>query len=143
MKKELRLSINPTALVIGFLFVLSLWLADINILIISDNGIKAYSHLTPNIEISALLLVIISVIILLVSSTYYFVTIRKKHDQNLLFAGILSLGLAFGILIFLLGGLGLIIFGHDSYILGVASLGIYHSSLPILLMSVMGMTVLE
>ena len=143
MKKELRLSIKPTALVIGFLFIVSLWLADINLLIISDNGIHARSHLTPNIELNALILVIISVIILLASSTYYFFTIRKKHDQNLLFAGILSLGLAFGILIFLLGGLGLIIFGHNSYLIGVPNLGIYHSSIPILLMSVIGMTVLE
>ncbi|MEK6948302.1 MAG: hypothetical protein AABX19_03595 [Nanoarchaeota archaeon] len=143
MKKELRLSINPTALAIGFLFIISLWLADINILIISDNGIKANSHITPNIEINSLILVIVSVIVILASSTYYFFTIRKKHDQNLLFAGVFSLGLAFGILIFLLGGLGLIIFGHDSYIIGVPSLGIYHSSIPILLMGVIGMTVLE
>ena len=139
----MRLRIKPVALGAGFLFVLALWLADINILIITDKGFSAEAHVTANTQFPAIILLLLAYSAMAASMIYFSIEIKKKRNVNTLFSGVFLISALFGLFLFLLGSAGLIFMGHISYIFGVSSLAIYHSSLPLLVLSTIGLMIIE
>ena len=138
-----KLKPKPINVILGFIFILSLWLADVNILTQSVNGFFAKTHLTLSIELYSFVLVLISVIVMLTICFYFSIKSRSKDKENLFFAKSFILCNFIGLLFFIFGALFLIIQGHDSLIWNYSSIGIYHSSLPILVLSIIGYLMLK
>ncbi len=138
-----KLKLNPTNVFLGFLFISFLWLADINILTQSYGGFLAKTHVVPNVKIPAFTLVFLSFLVMASIIFRFHKQLKNKKDYNLFFANLFMFSLYLGLFFLVAGCIALLSLGHDSYIWGFSSLGIYHSSLPLLVLSVIGYVLLE
>ena len=138
-----KLKPKPINVILGFIFILALWLADVNILAQSVEGFFAKTHLTLSTKLPAFVLAFISILIMLTILFYFSMKHKNKNKENLFFAKLFILCNLIGLIFFIFGALFLVIQGHDSLIWNYSSIGLYHSSLPILVLSIIGYLMLE
>lgn len=138
-----KLKLNTISVGLGLLFIVALWLADINILTQSIDGVFARTHLIPSITFPAILLSSLSYLFMVLICLIFYNEIKTKKEINKIFARLFVFSLTLGLFILLIGALTIIIKGHDSLLFGYSGLGLYHSALPLLILSVIGYVMLE
>ena len=132
------IKINPFAPVFGFLFFLGLWLADLSTLTLATRGIDAVMGINPveSSKVPALFIWLV-VMVEMFAINYFFLKVNRREENSKLYAfnKILLYTQMLGLVVFTISSLGMMIFGYDSVFLGFYLLNLYHSTLPLIILT--------
>jgi hypothetical protein len=136
-KKDIHdIKINPLAPIFGLWFIIGLWLGDLMSLSMANNGFTAMAGLNPieSSKVPALFVWCISLLAMF-SINYFFLKIneRKVNKKLYSFNKMLVYTQLFGLIVFSISALAMVIFGYDSTFLGFYVLNLYHATLPLIL----------
>jgi len=129
-----KVTLNPLNIIIGAFFFLALWMADLTTLGINDKGWNMTVGLTTelNSRIPVLFVYIICMIGLFAINIYYNFYNKKLINNNKFNKGLIYTQL-FGLIIFLT--MSIIYAFYTKIIWGFSALGLYHSSIPLIIIS--------
>lgn len=131
--------INPFAPIFGLLFLIGLWLGDLTTLNMATKGLNTMVGLNPipSSKIPALFVWFVSLAAMFFIN-YFFLRInaRKKNKKLYSFNKRLVYTQLLGLVVFVLSALGMIIFGYESTFLGFYLLNLYHSTLPLIILTI-------
>ena len=139
-KKKIKdIKINPFAPIFGLLFLIGLWLGDLTTLEIGTNGLGTMVGLNPvsSSKIPTLFVWGISLIAMF-SINYFFLRInaRKQNKRLYNFNKRLVYTQLFGLIVFVISALAMAIFGYEATFLGFYLLNLYHSTLPLIILTI-------
>lgn len=139
-KKKIKdIKVNPLAPVFGFFFLIGLWLADLTVLDMAIRGINSFVGLSPVSSSKVPDLFVLGIALVgMFFINYFFLKInyRKENKEFYSFNKILVYSQLLGLIVFVISALTMIIFGYESTFLGFYLLNIYHSTLPLIILTV-------
>ncbi len=138
-KKRVKdIEINPFAPIFGLLFLIGLWLADLTTLDLGTLGIGTMVGLNPVSSSRVPALFVWSAAVLAMFFINYFflkINSRKENKDVYSFNKILVYTQLLGLIVFVISALAMAIFGYDSTFLGFYLLNLYHSTLPLIILT--------
>jgi hypothetical protein len=139
-KKDISdIRINPFAPIFGLLFLIGLWLGDLTTLDLGINGLGTMVGLNPvtSSKVPGLFIWVISIVALFFIN-YFFLRINEKKKNKKLhsFNKRLVYTQLFGLIVFVISGLAMAIFGNESTFLGFYLLNLYHATLPLIILTI-------
>ncbi len=137
-KKIQDIQINPFAPVFGLFFIIGVWLGDLTTLDFGTNGLGAMVGLNPVLSSKVPALFVWSIALnAMFFINYFFLKIndRKENKKLRSFNKILVYTQLWGLTVFAISALAIGIFGYESTFLGFYLLNVYHSTLPLILLT--------
>lgn len=132
------IKINPLAPIFGLLFIISIWLADLTTLELGNYGMKTLVGISPvsSSKVPALFVWIV-VLIAMFFINYFFnkLNVRKKNKKLYSFNKMLVYTQLMGLISFLFSAIAIIGFGYGETFFGFYLLNIYHSTLPLIIIT--------
>ncbi len=142
VKREKRIKdikINPLAPIFGLLFLIGLWLGDLTTLYIATTGLKTMVGINPvsSSRVPALFVWCIALLAMFFVN-YFFLKInaRKENKNYYSFNKIIIYTQLLGLIIFAISALAMAIFGYEATFLGFYLLNVYHSTLPLIILTI-------
>ena len=138
-KKIKDIKVNPLAPIFGFFFLIGLWLADLTTLQIATDGIGSAVGLSPvsGSKIPSIFVWCIALIDMLFINYFFLKINSRKENKNLYsFNKILVYTQLLGLIVFLISAIAMAILGYESTFLGFYLLNIYHSTLPLIILTI-------
>ncbi len=139
-KKKIKdIKINPLAPIFGLFFLIGLWLGDLTTLEMGMYKIGAMVGLNPvsSSKVPALFVWGIAVIAMFFINYFFFkINDRKENKKVHSFNKILVYTQLLGLIIFAISALALALFGYESTFLGFYILNLYHSTLPLIILTI-------
>jgi hypothetical protein len=144
-KKKIRdIKINPFAPIFGLLFLIGLWLADLTTLDIGKIGLSAMVGLNPVLssKVPSIFVWCVSMAAMFFIN-YFFLKInaRKENKAIYSFNKILVYTQLLGLIVFAISAMAMAIFGYEATFLGFYLLTLYHSTLPLIILTTFILTV--
>jgi hypothetical protein len=138
-KKIQDIRINPLAPLFGLFFLIGLWLGDLTTLELGTHGIGAIVGLNPvsSSKVPALFVWCIALLVMFYIN-YFFLKInaRKENKGVYAFNQILVNTQLLGLIIFSITGLAMTFLGYESTFAGFYLLNLYHSTLPLIILTI-------
>jgi len=141
IKKKMKIpdiKINPLAPIFGLLFLIGLWLGDLTTLDVGINGPRAMVGLNPVLSSKIPSLFVWCVVLAIMFFINYFflkINARKENKHMYEFNKILVYTQLLGLIVFVLSALAMAAFGYDATFLGFYLLNLYHSTLPLIILT--------
>ncbi|MEK6825393.1 MAG: hypothetical protein AABY00_01255 [Nanoarchaeota archaeon] len=134
------ITINPLAPIFGLLFLIGLWLGDLTTLEMGKTGIGSLVGLNPSTVTGTgvfALFVWLVAILAMFSINYFFLKISAKKENKKIYAfnKILVYTQLLGLIVFVISALAMAIFGYETTFLGFYLLNLYHSTLPLIILT--------
>jgi hypothetical protein len=137
-KKIEDIKINPLAPVFGLLFLICLWLGDLTTLSIGTTGLGTMMGMNPvsSSRVPALFIWCVAMLGMFFIN-YFFLNIsaRKENKRFYSFNKILVYTQLLGLMVYTVSALAMSIFGYESTFLGFYLLNLYHSTLPLIILT--------
>ncbi|MDO8460506.1 MAG: hypothetical protein Q7S74_05320 [Nanoarchaeota archaeon] len=139
-KKNIKdIKINPFAPIFGLLFLIGLWLADLTTLDMGVNGLEAMVGLNPvsSSRVPAPFVWCVAILAMFFIN-YFFLKIntRKENKKIYSFNKILIYTQLLGLIVFVISAIAMAIFGYEATFLGFYLLNLYHSTLPLIILTI-------
>lgn len=137
-KKIKDIKVNALSVFLSFIFVLIIIESNVLTLTMADKGIFSLNYLVPNATSGVYSIAFFSLFIALAFATNYFffrINSSNRNKKHYKFHRFLLYSQLLGLIIFTLSSLALAIYGINSHFLNLYIEGIYHSTIPIILVS--------
>lgn len=132
------IKINPLAPIFGLFFLIGLWLGDLTTLGLGMTGFKTMVGLNPvsSSKVPGLFVWCASVLVMFFIN-YFFLKInsRKENKKVYSFNKILVYTQLLGLIVFSISALAMAVFGYETTFLGFYVLNLYHSTLPLIILT--------
>lgn len=137
-KKIKDIKINPFAPIFGLMFLIGLWLADLTTLEIGIHGFGAIVGLNPA-SVSKVPAPFVWCVAMLVMFyiNYFFLKINARDENKKLYSfnKMLIYTQLLGLIVFAVSAIAMAIFGYEATFLGFYLLNLYHSTLPLIILT--------
>lgn len=139
-KKITDIKINPLAPIFGLFFLLGLWLADLTTLEVAVRGIDTMVGLNPTTQSNTGVFAIFvwAVAITAMFFINYFFLKMSTHKENKKvyeFNKIIIYTQLIGLIVFVISALAMAIFSYEATFFGFYLLNLYHSTLPLIILT--------
>ena len=137
-KKIRDIVINPLAPIFGLFFLIALWLADLTTLEIARIGYGAIVGLSPNLNSkvpAAFVWVVVVSTMFFINYFFLKINARKENKKLYDFNKILVYTQMLGLIVLSISSIAMAIFGYDATFLGFYLLNLYHSTLPLIILT--------
>ncbi len=134
-RKINKIQVNPVAVVLATFFLMALWLADLTTLQMSEEGLFSSVFLVPSSSAYVPSLFVWGITLITLFSINYFFIKRRIKLSGKDFSALFTYTQLVGSILFLASAVSLFLIGHDSSIAGFYTLGIYHATLPLIILS--------
>jgi len=138
--KIVDIEINPFSPILGLIFLLGLWLADLTSLNLGEKGLTHMVGLNPISSSGSgvySLYVFILALIAMFYVNYFFLKMNYRKENRKLhsFNKLLIYTQLLGLIIFFITSVAMALAGYQATFLGFYLLNLYHSTLPLIILT--------